>query len=149
MASVQTIETETLMQVCELTLDRDEDGKRITIEKACKIIGVNPSTFYMRCITDEKLAEVYALTRKAQTLSDLDDLGRIEDKVQDGDLSPDVARVLIGSKQWRMAELHKKAFGDSQSIDLTARQAPDLTGLSDETIAEIKAKLLSQIGGGS
>jgi hypothetical protein len=46
-----------------------------------------------------------------------DEMARIEDDVEAGVLAPDVARVVLSSKQWRAAKLAPKKCGNHTTVD--------------------------------
>lgn len=49
-----------------------------------------------------------------------DEMARIESDVLAGLIPPDVARVVISSKQWRASKLAPKKYGDKTTIDATS-----------------------------
>ena len=61
-----------------------------------------------------------ARAREAQADYVHDEMARIEADVEAGRLPPDVARVVISSKQWRAAKLSPRKFGDRTSIETSA-----------------------------
>jgi hypothetical protein len=66
-----------------------------------------------------------------------DEIARVESDVEAGRLPPDVARVLISSKQWRASKLAPKRYGDRTTVESTStvRVEPtrklDISQLSD------------------
>lgn len=93
-----------------------------------------------------------------------DDIARVEGKVESGELPPDVARVLISSKQWRAAKLAPKKYGDKTTVETNAvvrveqTSKLDISTLSDEqldaleealraTVAQLSAPVIEHDGG--
>lgn len=54
--------------------------------------------------------------REAQGDYEHDQMALIEKKVLDGEILPDVARVVLSSKQWRAAKLNRKRYADTKII---------------------------------
>jgi hypothetical protein len=47
-----------------------------------------------------------------------DKIAQLEQDLYDGKIQPDVAWVMIWSKQWRMGKLHQKRYGDHSSVEV-------------------------------
>ena len=65
-----------------------------------------------------------------------DDIGEIERKLLVGEITSDVARTLIWSKQWRAAKLAQKRYGDKLDTSGTV-----ILDMSDRIIARWKENL--------
>ena len=61
---------------------------------------------------NEAFASKCARARELQAEAVHDQMIEIEDGVIDGAIAPDVARVVLSSKQWRAAKLAPKRYGD-------------------------------------
>ena len=61
---------------------------------------------------DADFASRIARAREVQGDCVFDDIGEIERKLLVGEITSDVARTLIWSKQWRAAKLAQKRYGD-------------------------------------
>lgn len=85
----------------------------------------------------------------------VDDIARIEAKVEAGEMPPDAARVLISSKQWRAAKLAPKKYGDKTTVESTSAvkiehtRRLDISKLSDEQLDALEGALretVAQLG---
>ncbi len=65
-----------------------------------------------------------------------DKMAEIEAKVLTGEIPPDVARVVIWSKQWRASKLAPKKYGDKAHVNVNTT-----IGVADRIIARWKRNL--------
>ena len=80
-----------------------------------------------------------------------DDMARIERGVESGEITPDAARVLISSKQWRAAKLAPKKYGDKTIVESKATvnvqhtRKLDISTLSDEQLDALEEALRATV----
>ena len=77
----------------------------------------------------------------------VDDIARVERRVETGELPPDAARVLIHSKQWRAAKLAPKKYGDKTLVETNATvkvehtRKLDISTLTDDQLDALEGAL--------
>ena len=76
--------------------------------------------------------------------STFSEIEEIETKVGNGDMDANVARVIIGSMQWRAARLDFKKYGDKLHTEHSGKL--QLSDMTDAQIKEELAKTLSELG---
>ena len=76
-----------------------------------------------------------------------DDIARIEDGVESGQIDPNAARVLISSKQWRAAKLAPKKYGDKTTIAGDAENPIAVKDVSDTDRAAALLAFLARTKG--
>lgn len=84
----------------------------------------------------------YALAREASADSDDDDIRDITKRVEDGDLDPLKARVIIDAKKWSAGKRKPKVYGDSTQLKHSgAIGSFDASRYSDEQLAALASVL--------
>lgn len=84
-----------------------------TVEAAAKEHGISPSTFWDWRWKHPELAEAYAHARVERTEAWSEDLLAIADKEED----PKKADVRIKARQWVMARVNHKQWGDRKDVN--------------------------------
>ena len=107
---------EDVLPLIDPILDAIANG--VPMRQACKDKDVAHSTF-LKIVTDDKvLFDRYARARTAQASWLFDSIGTIEEDTLDGKIDPQVAKVVIDSRKWRLAKLHPKEYGDRSQVDM-------------------------------
>jgi hypothetical protein len=83
----------------------------VSLRDACAIANIAYSTVQKKLTNDPALLPLYEGARVRQAEAVLDDIERVEQKVEFEGLDPRAAQVLIGSKQWRAERLNPKRYG--------------------------------------
>ena len=131
------IEGESLRRIC---LDESMPGRRTVLDWLDE---------------HEEFRAKYARARELQGDAEHDKMADIEDDALAGKVAPDVARVVLASKQWRASKLAPKKYGDRTQLEHTGRdggpiQYQDLSKLSDEELDQLErlSAKISSAGGG-
>jgi hypothetical protein len=80
-----------------------------------------------------------------------DEMAGIEEKTLAGLIPPDVARVVISSKQWRAAKLAPKKYGEKTTIESTSTvkvehtRKLDISTLTDDQLDALEAALRATV----
>ena len=107
-------------RICALLADQ------LSLRQICKKPGFPDRTTVNRWLADNvEFATKYARAREQQADAIFDDLEEIEKKTMLGKIDPAVARVVLGSKQWRASKLAPKRYGEKLALG----QADDLLPL--------------------
>jgi len=112
---------ESLRKICRA----DEMPHRSTV---LRWVDVHPS-FATKCARARELQGDYAH----------DEMMDIEDDVLAGKVAPDVARVVISSKQWRASKLAPKKYGDKHETVLSGPNGGPIETLAVDPVEAAKA----------
>ena len=82
---------------------------------ACKKVGIARTTFL-----DNVPADKYARAREANADRQFEEMEDLERKCIDKKIAPDVFRVVMDSKKWRLARMRPRVYGDEQVMDVNA-----------------------------
>ena len=114
-------------------------------------------TIYRWMAKDAVFASRIARARDIQGDFVFDDIGEIERRLLAGEITSDVARVVIWSKQWRAAKLAQKRYGDRAELNVNttldvadriiARWKENLDRLNRDEPLTIEGEKLPVIGG--
>jgi hypothetical protein len=83
----------------------------VSLRDACAMADVVYSTLQKRLTEDAELRPRYEGARTRQAEAVIDEIAEIERQVEEDNLDPKAAQVLIGSKQWRAERLNPKRYG--------------------------------------
>ena len=112
-----------------------ERAEQITTRIACEPVslvavlrdmrdtGPSNAEFYRWLRDNPAFREDYARAREAQGHVDADAIADVRQRMLDGELTPEQARVAIDSLKWSAGKRQPKVYGDrvQQDIDLTVR----------------------------
>lgn len=105
-------------EVADKICERIAAGR--SIAEICRDDGMPDRSNVLRWMErHEDFAAKCARARELQADAVHDQMIEIEDGVLNGSISPDVARVVISSKQWRAAKLKPKSYGDKLTQHVT------------------------------
>ncbi len=74
----------------------------------------------------------------------LDDMADIENRTLDGTYEPNVAKVVLSSKQWRAAKLAPKKYGDKTTIESTGPDGGPIQSVGITTSDPVEAAKVYQ-----
>lgn len=116
------------------------EGK--SLRKACRGDDLPAvSTFMKWTLEDGAIAEQYARAREARADARSDEIDDIVDRVSNGKLDPNSARVMIDAHKWQAGKENSKRYGDK--IDVNGNF--NVTGTDDQLNARL-AHLLGKAG---
>lgn len=125
-------------QICVLLADG------MSLREICAKEAMPDRATVRRWIIDRpNFAAKYARAREAQADSLFEDIHEIEAKTVAKTLAPDIARVVISSKQWRAAKLRPKVYGDRITHQGDDEAAPIQIEATELTMAQRAARLSS------
>ena len=125
--------------------DAIADGK--SLRAVCGEEGMPSRSTVFRWLKEKaEFRDQYARARQLQGDAAYDEILEVEEKLVDGQLEAQAARVLIQSKQWRAGKMRPKKYGDQARIDVNANVNHNLSDLSDDVINERIAELLHKAG---
>lgn len=79
--------------------------------------GTGVSTFYAGLEKDKELSECYARARRHQAEAGQSRILEAVDRVLEGDLDPNAARVAIDALKWNAARMHPAIYGEKQQLE--------------------------------
>ena len=83
--------------------------------KACEEVGIPLSTFQKHVDRGQ-----YARAREACADRQFEEMADLESDCLDGKIKPDVYRVVMDSRKWRLARMRPRVYGDKSSVDVNA-----------------------------
>lgn len=83
---------------------------------ACHKVGIPRTTFL-----DNVPADKYARAREACADRQFEEMADLESDCLDGKIKPDVYRVVMDSRKWRLARMRPRVYGDKSSVDVNAQ----------------------------
>ena len=86
-----------------------------SVRESCKEIGVKESTF--RLNVD---AAQYARARESCADRQFEEMEDLERQCMEKEIAPDVFRVVMDSRKWRLARMKPRVYGDKQAVDVNA-----------------------------
>jgi hypothetical protein len=98
-------------EIAEVICDRLANGESLVAICASDELP-HRSTVLRWLAKDDSFATRCARARDAQADYAFDEMAAIEDQTLAGVVPPDVARVVLSSKQWRASKLAPKKYGD-------------------------------------
>ena len=138
-------------ELAETICDRLADGESLV--QICKGGDMPHRSTVLRWMASKPdFAAMYYRARQEQADYLFDEMARIEDDVEAGILSPDVARVVLSSKQWR-AKLAPKKYGNHTTVDtntavaVTQTRRLDISTLTDEQLDALEEALRQRFMG--
>lgn len=90
-------------------LELISDGQ--SVRKACAAAGIAFSTF-----RDNVDPAQYAHAREAQADTYFDEMAELEARCRDGELVPQVFRVMLDSLKWRLARMRPNVYGNKLTV---------------------------------
>ena len=75
---------------------------------------------------DNGFAEDYARAIQARAMHHADGILDLEQKLLNGEIPPDVARVALDTRKWVASRLLPKTYGDRQSVDVSVTHTHQL-----------------------
>ncbi|MCF1502182.1 hypothetical protein L0F51_00185 [Afifella sp. H1R] len=100
---------------------------------------------------NDAFRQQYARARSEQADADADAIGDIAERVLRGEVEPNAGRVAIDALKWSAGKRKPKKYGDKLAIGGDRNMDPistvDLTNLSDEQLAALKAVFGPLAGG--
>lgn len=115
-----------------------------TVYTICLTDGMpDESTLYRWLATHHDFRDQYARAREESAHRSADKILEIAKKVEEGELEPDVGRVVMDAHKWSAGKRKPKVYGDRQTVDVgddTLRQ------LSDDRVKSRLAQLLGKAG---
>ena len=124
---------ESLIAICE---DSHMPGRRTVLDWC----DADPA-FRLKC----------ARARDQQADHAYDELIGIERKLIAGEMSPEVARVVVASKQWRAMKMAPRRYGDKSSIETKSTvevqhtRKLDISTLTDEQLDALEGALRATV----
>jgi len=104
--------------VAQAMLALVESGENI--ERICKMEGFpHKGIFYQWLKTSEQLQNDYARAREYRADARFDRIDTIGDALLSGEITSDMARVLIDKEKWQAGKENPKRYGDKQQIEQT------------------------------
>ena len=82
---------------------------------ACAEVGI-PRTTFLRNVP----ADNYARAREASADRQFEEMEDLETQCRAGDIPPEVFRVVMDSRKWRLARMKPRLYGDKSSVDVNA-----------------------------
>jgi hypothetical protein len=99
----------------QVILDRIAAGE--SLRRVCQSEGMPDKATVLRWLSDSDFATKYARAREVQADVLFDGMADIEQKIEDGELKPDAARVILDSQRWRAEKLKPKAYGSKVDVN--------------------------------
>jgi len=87
----------------------------ISTRKACEKVGIPLSTFQKHVDRGQ-----YARAREDCADRQFEEMEDLEEDCRQGKIAPDVFRVTMDSRKWRLARMRPRVYGDKQSVDVKA-----------------------------
>lgn len=116
--------------ICERLSNSD-----VSLRQICAGKGMPArSTVLLWLQQHEEFRAKYTRAREEQADVVFDEMGTIERQAIARKVAPDVARVVLQSKQWRAAKLANKKYGEKSRTELTG---PDGGPIQTETTLDI------------
>ena len=100
----------------QAALDAISSGK--SVREACRGVKIDEATF--RRNVD---ATQYARAREACADRQFEEMEDLEKDCRSGKIPPDVFRVVMDSRKWRLARMRPRVYGDKQTVDVNANVA--------------------------
>jgi hypothetical protein len=98
-------------RICEMIADA------IPLARICNSEDMpDQSTVYRWLREHEDFRHEYVRAREARADARMDRIDEITNKVEAGELKPDVARVMIDAIKWQMGKEKPKAYGDKVAL---------------------------------
>lgn len=83
-----------------------------TYEQIASVLGVPSGTIWNWLLKEPAFAEACAGARNAQAETIDNKMAIITEKLENGVIEPDVARVMLSSLQWRASKKNPRVYGD-------------------------------------
>lgn len=120
-------------------LDRVRSGR--SVRNVCKDKDMpDRRTIDRWCNRYPSFAAKYKQAIELRLMDQFESLEDIEEKTLNGEYDPKAASVTIGSRQWRLAKLRPKQFGDKQQIEHTGKDGGPIEhrDTTDELVGLLK-----------
>ena len=137
-------------ELAEEICNRLANGESLV--KICELDGMPHRSTVVRWLESKpEFAARCDRARREQGDFLFDEMARIEADVEAGRLPPDVARVVISSKQWRASKLAPKKYGDKSTVESTTTvtvqytRKLDISTLSDEQLDALEGALRATV----
>lgn len=86
-----------------------------SVRWSCIEAGIDKATFLRNVDANQ-----YARARDACADAQFEDMADLEQDCLNEKLKPDVFRVVMDSRKWRLARMRPRVYGDKQSVDVNA-----------------------------
>lgn len=83
-----------------------------------KELGIDADSIANWQAADAAFSDRCARAREAYADKLAEDIGDIEDQTLSGEIPPDVARVVLSSRQWRASKFGPGRYGDRTKVDV-------------------------------
>ncbi len=93
--------------------------KGMSITKACQIQKVSTASFYKIVDNNEELKNELAHARENRGDLCLDVIETIQQKLADGKIDANTARVLIDTEKWKATKFYPRLYGDKSEQNIT------------------------------
>lgn len=136
----------------------DEICNRLSNDESLRNICSDPSmperVTVMRWLTKyPDFVAKYMRARDTQADNVFEDMSNIEQRVLDGELDPNAARVALWSKQWRASKLAPKKYndktmivgGDGGAVKIERTNVLDITALDDDQLDALETALRTTV----
>lgn len=94
-----------------------EIGTGSSVHIGCEKIGIQFRDFYALIRKSSDLEQNYARAREARSDVRFDRLDELMKRVENREVLPDVARVLLDAIKWQCGKEKPKKYGDNQQIN--------------------------------
>jgi len=88
-----------------------------SLRSACKQVGIPVVTFL-----DNVPAEQYARAREASADRQFEEMADLEEQCRNGEIPPDVFRVTMDARKWRLARMRPRVYGDKVTQEITGAE---------------------------
>lgn len=114
-------------KVCEYVMD-------MPLVQACDKAGVGKSTFFSWIVEDEGFSDQYARARKAISYNIDQEIDSITAAIENEEMKPDAARVILDAKKWLAGKRNPKVYGNNSDITSGGKaiKAPTIVVASEE-----------------
>lgn len=100
--------SERSIKVCQLI------SRGYSVQKACAELHFGTDDFYDEMRVNEALGLDYSRARECRSDVRFEELQSKIDRLESGELPPEVARVAIAATQWQMGKEKSKIYGERQ-----------------------------------